>query len=197
MKTIPFIKRGIDFLNRKKGLLLFLALVCAAACMAGMWIAEEYTYFVSGMWEWEVRDFGDHKADFELLAKNLYRYFEQEQENNSQLESILISAGAGEWELYYSYSGTTEEKTEIVSMTEDEQESIQQVMQALHHKYEGFSCITIHSERVAFESVYNYAVIWSRNGKKPLFLFSPEEEGKFYVNRLSFFSNKWYQCILK
>ena len=48
-----------------------------------------------------------------------------------------------------------------------------------------------------FLTVYDYAVIWSRNGEKPAFLTSPNEEGKLFSCRLSFFSDRWYQCIRK
>lgn len=37
-----------------------------------------------------------------------------------------------------------------------------------------------------FLTVYDYAVIWSRNGEKPAFLTSPDEEGKLFSCRLSF-----------
>ena len=67
----------------------------------------------------------------------------------------------------------------------------------MHHKYAGFAQIVIYPDRGTFDTVYAYAAVWSRNGEKPAFLFSPEEKGDFYVTRLSFFSNKWYPCIVK
>ena len=49
-----------------------------------------------------------------------------------------------------------------------------------------FFHVRIRQERVMFLTVYDYAVIWSRNGEKPAFLTSPDEEGKLFSCRLSF-----------
>ena len=89
-----------------------------------MWVKEEYTYYISGMWEWEVKDFRDNKPAFELLAENLYGYFEEEQENNSQLASIRIVSLGDKWQLYNSYNGATETTERVIAMTEDERASL-------------------------------------------------------------------------
>lgn len=192
-----FFKKSLEFVKRKKFIIIFMIILCLAVYAAGVWIANEYAYFVSGMWEWEVKDFSHNKSYFELVAKNLYPYFEEEYERNSQLQSIQILDEGDEWELIYFYNEATEKKTELVSMSDEEQKSVEKIRQALHHKYDGFSHIEVHKERVTFASVYYYAVVWSRNGDKPGFLLSPDEKGEFFSNRLSFFSDKWYQCILK
>ena len=116
--------KSLSFLNRKKWFLVSLAILCAAVCLAGMWVKEEYTYYISGMWEWEVKDFRGNKPAFELLAENLYGYFEEEQENNSQLASIRIVSLGDKWQLYNSYSGATETTERVIAMTEDERASL-------------------------------------------------------------------------
>lgn len=196
VKTGTFFQRGWDFLKRRKGIIPALAILCVAVYSAGVWIAEKYTYYVSGMWEWEVKDFSGNKPYFALLAENLYGYFEEEQENNSELASMRIVSLGDKWQFYNSYNGAGETTERVVDMTEEERASLDKVTAALHHKYAGFDQIVIYPDRVTFVTVYDYGVIWSRNGEKPTFYFSPEEKGDFYVTRLSFFSNKWYQCRL-
>ncbi|MBO5797133.1 MAG: hypothetical protein J6R77_02175 [Clostridia bacterium] len=171
------------------------ALAAVLVYVIGFWIGEAYTYYRSGMWEWEVKDFRNNKPHFERLAHTLYPYFEKEYEHNTHLQSIQILPVGDEWELRYTYTEQEKPKTELISMSEDERESLEKVQNALHHEQTGLYYIHIHAGRVTFANTYGYAVIWSQNGERPAFLFSADETGDFVSNRLSVFSNKWYQGI--
>ena len=194
--TGPFGK-FLHFVKSKRRIILFLLIGCIVVYTAGAWLSSEYTYFRSGMWEWEVKDFRENKRYFELVATDLYRYFEEEAESNDRLCRMIAENTSKKWDLRCFYDDTEEERTKTVAMTEAEEESMQKIMTALHHKYAGLFSIEIRQERVMFLTVYDYAVIWSRNGEKPAFLTSPDEEGKLFSCRLSFFSDRWYQCIRK
>ena len=89
--------------SKRWGLWVVIVAVALAVIYAiGGWIAEEYTYYRSGMWEWEVKDFRDNKPHFERLALALYPHFEEELETNPRLQSIQIQPVGKEWELQYS-----------------------------------------------------------------------------------------------
>ena len=137
--------------------------------------ANKWDYYKYNMFSYEVQDFNKNKSHFELLAKNLYSYFEEELKNNDQLQYI---------------------KVEQADLTEEEKESLKYVVAAIAHTYNDEFYMIVHLNRVTFK-MRDYAVIWSRNGRKPDFLFTPDEEKEFFSKRILFYSFNWYQCIYK
>ena len=82
--TGPFGK-FLHFVKSKRRIILFLLIGCIVVYTAGAWLSSAYTYFRSGMWEWEVKDHRENKRYFELVATDLYRYFEEEAESDDRL----------------------------------------------------------------------------------------------------------------
>ena len=170
-------------------------LVVALAGLNG--IVNQFSYWKYGMFEYEVKDFTKHKSSFEMLAKTAYRCFEEEYEANNQLQYIRFIDMGDEWWLSYGYSDMPESKKTMLDMTAIEKENVRNLYDALRNDYGGFEGLMVHADRVTFVTSSPYAVVWSRDGKKPEFIHSYEERAPIFSRKLSAFSWHWYQCVKK
>lgn len=194
-KIGSFFQWFVGFLKNKYRIIAFILVLCIVAFFTCRWAANEILYYKYGMWEEEVKDFGDNKHGFELLAKNLYVYFENEYWNNDQLQCVLVQPMDKEWVIKYFYKDTEAEKQETKMMTADETESIQIVREALLRKDGGFNSIFLNFNAVIFSTLSPYSVIWAKDGKKPESFTVKNRDIAVVSKRLSLSSDKWYQCV--
>ena len=178
------------FLKKRYRTIIKLSIFCLIIYTVCSWIVD---YGLLNYWAFQVKKFGENKPYFELLAKNSYQCFKEEYNNNDKLRYIRMYPSIGQWDVLYAYDDGTKKEAERI-ITEEEQKSIDHVRESLHWKYNGFTQILVHQDRVTFITAYPFTVVWSRNGKKPEFLAWQESIYTVSYKKLSFPCSHWYHC---
>ena len=136
-------------------------------------------------------DFYIQKQSFDLLADVATDFYDEIKKNHPLVLDVRLGECDGCFRvLAYDPSGCVE--TVDWEITEEERQAYRQVSREIFegHSVHGTLTIVGREDRVVFYGISGYAVIYMREGNKPMYVCSEDEPlESFFVDRLSL---KWY-----
>ena len=166
-----------------------LVVIIIAGTLIGNAVSSVYRA-IYNVGSYETSELTSNTKAFERVAESLLRVYGEEKERNGEIEYIEVDHYTDNtWRIVCVTDSESDEKYEIFrEMTDEEASDYEDIIASFcGDAYVGelrFS-VRVFSDRAVFSKGLPHAVIYMKSGLRPSYVFSPDEEEKMFVDRLS------------
>ena len=149
---------------------------------------------------YESKELKSNQRSFEKTAERLLEFYEEEKETNETLEYMVVDVFPNEeWEITCVSDSVIDNEYVIhKEVTEEEKKAYSAASSSFNTNELGGElrfAVKVLGDRVVFSKGHPYAIVYMKNGLRPRYIFSSDEDYKsIFVDRLSF---KLFQTVGK
>jgi len=180
-----------DTTDKRAGILI--AVLCVIMALILVLNAVDSVYkTIYNVYSYESKELRSNKRSFEKTAEILLEFYEEEKEKNGALEYMVVDRLTdGIWEITCVSDSKTDGEYVIFKEADGEEETAYRISSGSFNTgmYRGelYFSVRILDDRVVFLRELPHAVIYMKNGVRPSYIFSADEQYKsLYIDRISF-----------